>query len=138
MKKLLCFIAIITLTFVTLAHATPAPKVYVCKYIGTPGVDERLQTGQNPINVSSNAIKDYKGVGSYFNDAQGRSYVLAEDTGQPEPNVSECPQPTTPTPPTPPTPPVVPTPVTPTTPQTLSATTQTTPTEPDMTNFVGK
>lgn len=67
-------------------------KVYVCKYVGTPGVDERLQTGQNPIDVSVNAIgEDPVVVGSYFNDAQGRSYVLAFDTGQPEPDVSECP-----------------------------------------------
>ena len=27
-------------------------KVFVCKYVGTPGVDERLQTGDNPISVS--------------------------------------------------------------------------------------
>ncbi len=66
----------------------PEKKVFVCKYVGTPGEDERLQTGDNPISVSVNAIKDYAGVGSYFNDAQGRSYVIAEDTGQPEP---KCP-----------------------------------------------
>lgn len=71
--------------------ADPAGKVFVCKYVGTPSVDERLQTGQNPIDVSINAIKDYSGVGSYFNDAQGRSYVLAEDIGQPDPDVSQCP-----------------------------------------------
>lgn len=78
-------------TIFSVALASPAPKVFVCKYVGKPGVDERLQTGQNPIDVSSNSIKDYQGVGSYFNDAQGRSYVLAVDMGQPEPNVSECP-----------------------------------------------
>lgn len=76
----------------------PAGKVFVCKYVGTPGADERLQTGQNPISVSINAIKDYAGVGSYFNDAQGRSFVLAEDVGQPEPDVSECPGYVPPTP----------------------------------------
>jgi len=54
-------------------------KVFVCKYVGTPGVDERLQTGQNPISVSVNSIKDFHGIGSFFNDAQGRSYVLAFD-----------------------------------------------------------
>lgn len=79
------------------AHATPSPKVFVCKYVGTPGVDERLQTGQNPIDVSENAIANFQGVGSYFNDAQGRSYVLAVDTGQPTPSVSECPAPQGPT-----------------------------------------
>lgn len=71
-------------------------KVFVCKYVGTPGDDERLQTGQNPINVSINSIQNYPGVGQYFNDAHGRSYVLAEDTGQPEPDVSECPKPDNP------------------------------------------
>lgn len=66
-------------------------KVFVCKYVGTPGINERLQTGDNPISVSVNAIKDFNGVGSYFNDAQGRSYVLAFDEGQAEPDASECP-----------------------------------------------
>jgi len=61
------------------ASLTESKKVFVCKYVGTPGVDERLQTGQNPISVSVNAIKDFHGIGSYFNDAQGRSYVLAFD-----------------------------------------------------------
>ena len=32
-------------------------KVYVCKYVGQPGVDEELQTGQNPIEVSVNALE---------------------------------------------------------------------------------
>ena len=66
-------------------------KVFVCKYVGQPGIDERLQTGQNPIDVSINAIKDYQGPGSYFNDQQGRSFVLAVDAGQATPNVSACP-----------------------------------------------
>ncbi len=66
-------------------------KVFVCKYVGTPGFNERLQTGNNPISVSVNSIKDFQGVGSYFNDAQGRSFVLAFDEGQAEPDVSNCP-----------------------------------------------
>lgn len=90
MKKLL-IVPILAIGLVASALATPAPKVFVCKYVGTPGVDERLQTGQNPIDVSENAIKDFQGVGSYFNDAQGRSYVLAIDTGQ-DVDVSQCPQ----------------------------------------------
>lgn len=73
------------------ASAHPEGKVYVCKYVGTPGVDERLQTGQNPIEVSINAIKDYHGVGSYFADAQGRSYVLGEVPMDPEPTAADCP-----------------------------------------------
>ncbi len=148
MRKLaIITVGVLAIPVVTLA--APAPKVFVCKYVGTPGADERLQTGQNPISVSSNAIKDYEGVGSYFNDAQGRSYVLAEDTGQPEPNVSQCPAVTV----TPPTPPVTPpssTPVvttptpqsvttTPPTPGNPTSTTTTgNPGEIDFTNFVGK
>jgi len=71
-------------------------KVFVCKYVGTPGADERLQTGDNPISVSVNAIPGGAFVGAYFADAHGRSYVLAYDVGQPEPAVSECPQPDVP------------------------------------------
>jgi hypothetical protein len=74
------------------SHDEAPSKVFVCKYVGTPGVDEVLQTGQNPIDVSVNAIgEDPVVIGSYFNDAHGRSYVLAYDTGQDEPDVSECP-----------------------------------------------
>jgi hypothetical protein len=79
----------------------PSGKVFVCKYVGQPGVDETLQTGQNPIDVSINAIPDYQGVGSYFADAQGRSYVLGPEHEAsdhvPTPEVSECPTPTEPT-----------------------------------------
>jgi hypothetical protein len=75
---------------------TSAPKYYVCKYVGTPGQNERLQTGNNPIDVSGNAIgEDPVVVGSSFNDAQGRSFVLAEDTGQNPPTIDDCPEPTT-------------------------------------------
>lgn len=82
---------------VSATQDNPAPaKYFVCKYVGTPGEDERLQTGQNPISVSENAIKDFQGVGSYFNDKHGRSFVLVEDTGQEEPDVSECPAPEVP------------------------------------------
>lgn len=52
-------------------------KVWVCKYSGQPGVDEFLKPGKNPIAVSSNAT-----VGTYFNDAQGRSYVLDVQTDE--------------------------------------------------------
>jgi len=71
-------------------------KVFVCKYVGTPGADERLQTGDNPISVSVNAIPDEASVGAFFADEHGRSYVLAYDVGQPEPDVSGCPQPDVP------------------------------------------
>ena len=56
-------------------------KVFVCKYVGTPGDNERLQTGNNPIDVDANAIEAWKNgtitnifdlVGQSFADAQGR------------------------------------------------------------------
>ena len=73
----------------------PGPKkVYVCKYVGTPGANERLQTGNNPISVSVNALKGFTGTFPWaFADAQGRSIAIAYDTGQPKPSVSDCPQP---------------------------------------------
>jgi hypothetical protein len=68
-------------------------KVYVCKYVGTPGVDERLQPGQNPIEVSVNTIPGPIVVGSYFPDRQGRSYVLGFVPIVPEPTRADCPSP---------------------------------------------
>ena len=63
------------------AHAAPASsQVWVCKYVGTPGNDEGLKTGNNPIRVSGNsADKDNDGqvfVGDQFADAQGRSVIV--------------------------------------------------------------
>ncbi len=81
---------------VTSMSAESEGKVYVCKYVGRPGVDEVLQTGQNPIEVSVNAVHGAT-VGSYFNDAQGRSYVLATAPQNPVPTCSQNPLP----PPTP-------------------------------------
>lgn len=84
---------------VALAGGAPATahnggeKVYVCKYVGTPGEDERLQFGQNPIEVSVNAIPlDPVVVGSYFADAHGRSFVLGFVPMSPEPNRFDCPE----------------------------------------------
>jgi hypothetical protein len=75
-------------------------KWFVCKYVGTPGVDEVLQTGDNPISVSESAIGISPVVaGAIFADSQGRSLVLEQDIGQGEP-AAECP-PTLPPPPTP-------------------------------------
>jgi hypothetical protein len=45
---------------------------WVCKYVGTPGVDERLKRGKQPILVDTSAT-----VGSWFKDGQHRSFVLA-------------------------------------------------------------
>jgi hypothetical protein len=82
-------------SFTVTSQNNQAHKAFVCKYVGTPGVNERLQTGQNPIDVSLNAIGESPVVvGSYFNDGQGRSYVLALDNGQPDPSVASCPAPT--------------------------------------------
>ncbi len=70
-----------------------ARKVYVCKYVGTPHFDERLQDGQNPIEVSVNAIPGDATVGSYFNDAHGQSFVLGFVPMVPEPTRADCPSP---------------------------------------------
>lgn len=72
-------------------------KVFVCKYVGTPHVDERLQ---NIISVSVNAIENNQWDGTvpgWFSDAHDRSYVLAYDVGQATPDLSECPAPEEPT-----------------------------------------
>lgn len=87
--------ALLALPSVTGAH-NEDHKVFVCKYVGPPGEDERLQTGDNPISVdvhSIDAFKDFDGdvddlVGKSFADKQGRSLVIAVDRGQDEP---ECP-----------------------------------------------
>jgi len=71
-------------------------KVYVCKYVGTPHVDERLQTGQNPIStaISSIAHNSWNGqVPGWFSDAHDRSYVIAYDIGQPRAYLPACPAP---------------------------------------------
>ncbi len=71
-------------------------KVFVCKFTGTPGPDEVLQEGDNPISVSINAI-DSKFVGNpllligrTFADGQGFSRVIAVDDGQDEPDPEVC------------------------------------------------
>jgi hypothetical protein len=61
--------------------------VWVCKYVGTPGDDERLKEGENPIEVSGHSVdKDKDGqvfVGDQFADAQGRSVVVQIDGEDP-------------------------------------------------------
>ncbi len=72
-------------------------KVFVCKYVGTPGVDERLKEGQNPISVSVNAIQNNGWDGNIpgeFSDAHERSLVVGYDTGEgapPCPGVNNTP-----------------------------------------------
>jgi hypothetical protein len=73
----------------TPAHAADADsQVWVCKYVGTPGDDEVLKEGKNPIEVNGNSVdKDKNGqvfVGDQFADAQGRSVIVqigGEDPG---------------------------------------------------------
>jgi hypothetical protein len=72
------------------AYAEPVTaslKVWVCKYVGTPGVDERLKEGKNPIEVSANSADKPKDgdvfVGDEFADAQGRSVVVQIDGDDP-------------------------------------------------------
>jgi hypothetical protein len=77
-------------------------KVWVCKYVGTPGASERLQTGQNPINVSRNSIKVPVVLGAVFPDAHGRSIVIGFGTSwgqRNEPSIEDCPPPPPPPPP---------------------------------------
>jgi hypothetical protein len=88
-----------------------AHKSYVCKYIGKPAVDERLQTGQNPIWVDNHSLTgkdatDVK-VGDTFSDGQIKSVVIVANTAKlnPEPTINDCPAPESPA--TPLTPPVV-------------------------------
>ena len=103
--------------------------VYVCKYVGTPGVDERLQTGQNPILVSVNAIDGPPIIGAPFQDAQGRSVVIGYgepgggQEGEPEP---VCPPELPPPPTETTTPPTTETTTPPTTETTTPPSTETT------------
>jgi hypothetical protein len=92
------------------AHAAPATsKVWVCKYVRTPGGNEVLKSGKNPIEVSGNSVdKDKNGqifVGDEFADAQELSVVVqigGEDPGEEicsptsSPTSSPAPSPTTP------------------------------------------
>lgn len=82
-----------------LAATLDPPKAWVCKYVGTGGVDERLQTGNNPILVDR---KSGDVIGSPFTDAQGRSIIIAwgypGDNSQNSPNrktIEDCSTPST-------------------------------------------
>src|SRR3954468_4529014 len=109
MRKLL-LVAVVAATAILPLHASLATpgtphKSYVCKYVGKPGVDERLQTGQNPIFVDNAALLGGPGetfVGQEFKDAHGRSIVIVANTLKldPEPDVSDCPSPGVPDEPT--------------------------------------
>jgi hypothetical protein len=90
------------------AHAADADsRVWVCKYVRTPGGNEELKSGKNPIEVSGHSVdKDKDGqvfVGDQFADAQERSVVVQIEGEDPGADICA------------PTPPPVP-PTTPTTP----------------------
>ena len=95
-RRLLSISAAATLAAVGLvalsapAYAEPVTgslKVWVCKYVGTPNVDETLKSGKNPIEVSANSVDKPKDgqvfVGDQFADAQGRSVVVKIDGDDP-------------------------------------------------------
>lgn len=68
------------------------PKVWVCKYVGTPGEDETLKNGNDGlVSVNTHAIQGSIAIGAYFNDAQGRSFVVAWDNNNNKPPTSMCP-----------------------------------------------
>jgi hypothetical protein len=78
----------------TPANADPVQKWFVCKYVKTPGGgSELLQGGGNPLSVPATTLDGTPGAGEWipFADGQHLSYVIEEDTGQDEPDVSECP-----------------------------------------------
>ena len=68
--------------------ADASSQVWVCKYVTTPGGNEILAPGKNPIKVSGHSVDQDKDgqvyVGDEFVDAQGRSVVVqigGEDPG---------------------------------------------------------
>jgi hypothetical protein len=88
----------------TVAYAKPnddepnAPhKVFVCKYVGTPGAGETLQTGQNPIEVDSHALEGDGFAGSFpfpFSDAHGKSIAIGwSGEDYPVLGIGSCPAP---------------------------------------------
>src|SRR3954471_10340941 len=80
---------VVPVVFSAPAQAADAnSKVWVCKYVRTPGGDEVLKAGKNPIEVNGHSVdKDKDGqiyVGDQFADAQERSVVVqiaGEDPG---------------------------------------------------------
>jgi hypothetical protein len=112
-RRLLSISAAATIAGVGLvAFSSPAQavdagstKVWVCKYVGTPGIDETLKEGKNPIFVDGNAAdKDHDGqvnVGDQFADAQERSVIVQIGGENENPGCSQTPPVVPPT--TPPT-----------------------------------
>ena len=70
-------------------------KVFVCKFVGKPGVAERLKGGRNPILVSVNSLIGRNServikLGDEFSDAQGRSVVVGFQGDNPAPTAADC------------------------------------------------
>ena len=81
--------------------------MWVCKYVRTPGGDEVLKEGKNPILVDGHSVDEDKDgtieVGDQFADAQERSVVVQIDGEEPAADIcSPTPPPIQPT--TPPKP----------------------------------
>ncbi len=73
-------------------------QVVVCKYVGTPGVNERLQTGNNPITPAASSLPGFTGTFPWeFADAQGRSIAIRWAANSHDGDISECPAPQRPT-----------------------------------------
>jgi hypothetical protein len=106
MKKYLFIAAALMLSITAVASAGDKPpkqedkdphKVYVCKYVGTPGEDERLQEGGNPIEVDSHALEGDGFAGTFpfeFSDAHGKSVAIGwSGDGYPVLDIGNCPTP---------------------------------------------
>ncbi len=77
------------------ASAADLPKVFVCKFVSTPGVaTERLQDGGNPLFVAQSSLNVPAGtpvvIGSSFSDAQTRSVVIGFEGATPTPTLADC------------------------------------------------
>jgi len=77
------------------ASAADLPKVFVCKFVSTPGVaTERLQDGGNPLFVAQSSLNVPAGtpvvIGSSFSDAQTRSVVIGFEGVTPTPTFADC------------------------------------------------
>lgn len=104
MKYILALVAIGAAVLASQAFATQTEglegpngehKVVVCKYVGTPGVDETLQTGQNPIVVDYHALgSGFDGTFPFaFSDAQGHSLAVQWTDDVHFSDLSVCPAP---------------------------------------------
>lgn len=85
----------------TLSGPNGEHKVVVCKYVGTPGTDERLQTGQNPIVVDYHALlgDGFAGVFPFaFSDAQSHSVAVLWTFDEHFSDLGVCPDPVGPPP----------------------------------------